>query len=145
MPTYTTPNRVMGDVPEELRIPRGDTYTWVYTLSAAHRALLAGRSALWFTLKRQFQDTDASAKLQITESGGLTVLNGGTPLSALWGDITVDEGNGTVTVTIAADATSLLMSFNSFWYYDVQIRESGAVTTIKRGRAYIVRDATRSI
>lgn len=142
---YTTPNRIMGSVPQELRIPRGDTYIWVCQLSDAQKALLPSRTSVWFSLKRAYQDEDSEAKLQITEGGGLVVLNGATPLLSIWGDLTVDEGAGTVTVTIQPDATSLLTSYNSFWHYDIQIRTDTAVTTLKRGRAYIVRDTSRSI
>lgn len=142
---YTTPNRVMGSVPQELRIPRGDTYVWECQLGAGDKALLPDRTSVWFSLKRAFQDEDSEAKLQITEGGGLVVLNGATPLNAAWGDISVDEGTGIVTVTIEPGATSLLTSYNSFWYYDIQLRTDTAVKTMKRGRAYIVRDASRSI
>lgn len=145
MVEYTTPNRIMGNVPQELRIPRGDTYVWVCQLTDTQKALLPSRTTVWFTLKHSYQDEDSEARLQVTEGGGLIVLNGGTPLNATWGDLVVDEGVGTITVTLAADATSLLTSYNSFWYYDTQIRTATSVVTLKRGRAYIIRDASRSI
>lgn len=146
MSTYfTTPNRIMGSVPQELRIPRGDTYIWACQLSADQKALLPSRTGMWFTLKRSYQDEDVEAKLQITEAGGLVVLNGAIPVLPAWGDLAVDEGTGTVTVTIQPGATSLLTSYNSFWLYGIQIRTDTAVVTLKRGRAYIVRDVTRYI
>ncbi len=143
--SYNTPHRVMGNVPLELYVPRGDTYVWEYLLPASQKALLPSRTSVWFSLKRAYQDEDSEAKLQITEGGGLVTLNGATPLNAAWGSLVVDEGTGTVTVTIQADATSLLTSYNSFWYYGMQIRTDTAVTTLKRGRAYVIRDVSRSI
>lgn len=141
----TTPHRVMGNVPLELYVPRGDTYVWVCQLSDSHKALLPSRTGLWFSLKRAYQDEDSEAKLQLTEGGGLVTLNGATPLNAAWGSLVVDEGAGTVTVTIQPDATSLLTSYNSFWYYGMQIRTDTSVVTMKRGRAYVIRDVSRSI
>jgi hypothetical protein len=135
----------MGNVPLELRIARGDTYIWVCQLAGGQKALLPSRTGLWFTLKRAYQDEDSEAKLQITEAGGLVVLNGAIPVLPAWGDLVVDEGNGTVTVTIQAEATALLTSYNSFWHYGMQLRTATAVTTLKRGRAYIVRDVTRGM
>ena len=146
MVVYTTPNRIMGNVPQELRIPRGDTYTWVCQLTDAQKAMLPSRTNVWFTLKGAYQDLESEAKLQITEGGGLVTLNGGTPLNATWGDLAVDEGAGTITVTIQADATSLLTSYSSFWFYDQQIRTAADYTvTLKRGRAHILPDPNTSI
>lgn len=141
----STPHRVMGNVPEELRIPRGDTYVWMCQLSDTQKAMLPSRTSVWFTLKRAYQDEDSEAKLQITEGGGLVVLNGATPVNGAWGSLVVNEGEGTVTITIQPDATSLLTSYNSFWYYGMQIRTDTAVVTLKSGRSYVIRDATRSI
>lgn len=135
----------MGNVPEELRIPRGDTYVWMCQLSDTQKAMLPSRTSVWFTLKRAYQDEDSEAKLQITEGGGLVVLNGATPVNGAWGSLVVNEGEGTVTITIQPDATSLLTSYNSFWYYGMQIRTDTAVVTLKSGRSYVIRDATRSI
>ena len=137
-------SRIMSAVPKELLIHRGDTFVDVLQLSTAQKAALPGRTSAWFTLKNAFSDEDSGALLQVTEVGGLVVLGGSSNVNPNWASLVVDEGLGTITLTIEADATQLLASYNSHVFYDHQLRGS-QVITLSRGRCYITRDATRSI
>lgn len=136
--------RTMSAVPKELVILRGDTFVDVLQLSAAQKSALPGRTSAWFTLKNSFADGDSDALLQVTEVGGLVILGGSSNVNPNWASLVVDENLGTITLTIEADATQLLASYNSHVFYDHQVRGS-QVITLSRGRCYITRDATRSI
>jgi len=79
------------------------------TLSVTGLGSLASRSNIYFTGKISPAQPDADSLFQVSESGGLLVINGGTPDSSSNGSITVDdEAAGDITITIKASEMAKL-------------------------------------
>lgn len=119
---------------------RGDT------LSASITGLgsLAGRTKLWFTVKSDPSDTDSEALLQITETGGLTVVNGAAYATTTNGSITVtDEATGALTLALAAAVTDDLPIGG--YAYDYQQLNATGVHTLTTGTFVVTADITRAI
>lgn len=105
---------------------------------------ISGRAKLWFTAKKRATDVDASAKIFMEETDGLTVLEGDDPGAGETGSITVnDDNNGDVTIELTADASAQLnASSSSVW--DIQMKDgSGTVTTLARGSFDVTEDVTK--
>ena len=136
---------------DTLNIIRGDTIFIDKELTPAELELVDQRTGLWFTVKNQLDDVDEDAVIQITEGGGLIRLNGAVPTNSSWGRIAIEDVGdpGTpiwiISLTIEAQATALLGSWNSYFYHDFQMRKEGRILTIGAGRTYIIRDRTRAL
>ncbi len=120
---------------------RGDT------LSAALTGLgaLTNYSKLWFTVKSDEADTDATAQVQIELAGGLLYINGVAATTAANGSITInDESTGDVTILLKAPETAKLSPGS--YYYDIQIlRSTGIlVSTLTSGMFVVAADVTRA-
>jgi hypothetical protein len=123
-----------------ITLKRGDT------LSAALAGLgsLAGRTKLWFTVKRALEDPDSAALVQIVEGTGLVTLNGAAG-TAGDGSVTVTDATaGNLTVALAARATALLETWGTYTY-DVQILTASGVVTKAEGAFVVLADATRAV
>lgn len=80
-----------------------------FTLSVTGLGSLASRSNIYFTGKISPSQPDSDAMFQVAETGGLLVINGGSPSSSTNGSITVDdEAAGDITITIAASEMAKL-------------------------------------
>lgn len=127
----------------EITIRRGDY--WSEQLPAM--GSIAGRTALWFTLKRypRGQDDD-QAIIQVTEAGGLVYLNGDDAEDSAYASITIDdEDAGTITLTLEADLTADLELVSGL-IWDVQIlNAAGKPITMATGTADVIYDTTRAI
>lgn len=134
-----------------ITVLRGD----LLTVALTGLGSLAGRTKLWFTMKRNVSQTDAQAVIQIVEGVGLVVLNGAAvppedPMSgdpeATWAEVVVDdEDAGDVTVTIQGMASALLAPVTDY-AYDIQILDADDKPLTKvTGLFNVVGDVTRSI
>lgn len=138
MPYVSIPSVPRGD---DLALQRGDT--WAITMQRLGD--VSGRDELWFTLKDDKDDADASALVQIDESTGLLYINGvpaGTPAN---GSIVVtDAAKGNLTINLAAVEAAKLADVGNL-YYDVQLLDDPAITTLVRGRAVVMGDSTLAV
>lgn len=104
----------------------GDTYVFTFTLtSAAGVAVDLTAATITFTAKYRYQDLDADKIVQKT------------------GVIVAPATNGVFTVTIAKGDVS---SYNLVrGYYDIQIEQSGQVTTVLYGEIEWLQDVTKTV
>ena len=125
----------------DLSIHRGDS------LSATITGLgdIAGRTKLWFTVKEQASDPDTAATFQIEETDGLVYINGNDAVTTGNGVITVDdEAAGDITVTLDEAETAKLRPNNAL-VYDIQVLDSGSISTLSAGDAEVTADVTRVV
>lgn len=128
---------------DDLTIRRGDTVTVNYT----ELGNLSARAALYFTLKQNLQGADSDARIQVTEAGGLVVLNGSSSgLTTSDASLTVTNAmTGAVTLVLKPNLTKQLSVMDGL-RWDVQmVASDGAVTTLTEGDAEIVADVTRAV
>ena len=123
---------------------RGNTWTISATIGA-----ITGYTSLWFTVKHSQDDADSDAILQIklNSSGSdddLIYVNGATASDSTLGAITVIDAS-TGAIIIAVDETVTDDMPAGAFYYDVQVLNSGAVTTPDSGKFTITADVTRSV
>ena len=119
---------------------RGDT------LSAALENIgaLTNNSKLWFTVKRDYDDADTAAVIQIEKTGGLLYLNGAAGTTGN-GSLTInDVASGDVTIVLNASETAKLSPGN--YQYDIQILRSAGtpVSTLTYGEFVVPADVTRA-
>lgn len=119
---------------------RGDT------LSAALENIgaLTNYSKLWFTVKRDYDDADTAAVIQIEKTGGLLYLNGAVGTAGN-GSLTInDVASGDVTIVLNASETAKLSPGN--YQYDIQILRSAGtpVSTLTYGEFVVPADVTRA-
>ena len=119
---------------------RGDT------LSAALENIgaLTNYSKLWFTVKRDYDDADTAAVIQIEKTGGLLYLNGAVGTAGN-GSLTInDEATGDVTIVLNASETAKLSPGN--YQYDIQILRSAGtpVSTLTYGEFVVAADVTKA-
>lgn len=124
-----------------LTVVRGDTLSW----SPTNLGSLINHSKILFTVKRLYTDKDSEALVQISDTGGLLVINGLNASSPLNGSIVINDVNlGNLTVTLAAVETAKLDTLQNI-YYDIQlIRNDGTVTTLVYGLFTILGDSSRA-
>lgn len=132
-------SRISGD---DIQILRGDTME----LSFSRMGSIADRDNIWFSVKDDKDNTDNNATIQIDELTGMLRIEGGAPTAAANGSITVtDAAAGNLTVWMDAAESLKLEDIGNF-YYDIQVLyDDGTVSTVLRGRAYIIGDVTRRI
>jgi hypothetical protein len=119
---------------------RGDT------LSAALENIgaLTNNSKVWFTVKRDFEDADSAAIVQIEKTGGLLYINGAAGTAGN-GSLTInDEASGDVTIVLAAAETAKL-GVGSY-QYDIQVLRSAGtpVSTLTYGEFIVDADITKA-
>lgn len=102
-------------------------------------------SKVTMTIKKSYDDPDASAVLQADSDGGLTVLNGATYSTTGDATIAFDQTAGTVTPTIS-DAAMVLIGMRSDLVYDIKIHYSdGESSRFAYGKFTIDNTATRAV
>lgn len=118
--------------PGQLTIYRATTAVQAVTSVGS----LTGRTKLWLTVKStatyQNDASDTDSILQLTESGGLLILNGssyGTPSDGSL--VVTNDSNATVTLTLKPAATMLLLPGN--YRYDIKADFSGVITEMAQG------------
>jgi len=145
--TLTQPASQVADAMKsgKINIYRGDTFTVTITGLGD----ISQRSKLYWTVKKQLADQDASAIIQIEETGGLLRLNGETS-TASNGKITVTNAtNGDIKIELSASATKKLAITSiphKLHKYDVQaIMNDGSVKTLSVGDVKVTGDVTRTV
>jgi len=125
----------------DLTVRRGDSFSATFTSLGD----ISGRTKLWFTVKEQASDPDTAAVFQIEETDGLLYINGEDAETSGNGVITVDdESAGDITVTLDETETAKLRPNNSL-VYDIQVLDSGSVSTLAAGEAEVTADVTRVV
>ena len=124
---------------------RGNTWTINATIGA-----ITGYTSLWFTVKHSQDDADSDAILQIklNSTGGsdddLIYVNGATSSDSTPGAITViDASTGAIIIAVDETVTDDMPAGAPF-YYDVQVLNSGTVTTPDSGTT-ITADVTAAL
>jgi len=126
---------------EKLELYRGDTLD----LPILGLGDLTTATQLWFTVKKQLSDADAAAEIQISLTIGLEAIAGAVATTPANGSITIDDlvaGNITIALT-AEEMAKLDVDFVGYW--DIQKAVGVAVSTLTRGNAQVLGDATRSV
>lgn len=122
-----------------LTIRRGDTWS----ASLTDVGSLTGNTKLWFTAKRDPNDTDAQSLIQIERTVGLVYLNAAAA-TAGQGSLTVDDAaTGDVTLVLAAAATATLPVGS--YSYDIQMLTASGVTTRTEGVLNVTSDITLAV
>ena len=135
--TLTVASAVSGST---ITAHRGDTLSAALTNIGA----LTNNSKLWFTVKRDYDDADTAAVIQIEKTGGLLYLNGAVGTAGN-GSLTInDEATGDVTIVLNASETAKLSPGN--YQYDIQILRSAGtpVSTLTYGEFVVPADVTRA-
>lgn len=133
---------------DELSLHRGDLWEQPFTGLGS----LAGRTRLWFSLKRNVTQEDSAAVVQITEDDGLLVVNGeavgpeGTFSDPTLAEIVIDdEAAGDITVRIKGLVTAALSPAVGL-LYDVQILDANdQPATLTHATLTITGDVTRAV
>ena len=123
---------------------RGNSWTINATIGA-----ITGYTSLWFTAKWDRDDPDISSVLQIklnspSASDGLLYVNGAAASDSTKGSITVSDDT-TGAIIIAVDETITQYLPPAGLYYDIQVLNSGTVTTPDSGTLTITADVTRDV
>ena len=125
----------------DITCQRGDTLSASLTDVGA----LTGYSKVYFTVKRDYEDEDTSAIIQIEKTAGLKYILGVVATTAANGSITIDdEATGDITVELDESETAKLSP--GAYVYDVQIvRTAGTVSTLTAGTFEVAADITRAV
>lgn len=123
---------------------RGDSWSISMTLGA-----ITGWTSLWFTVKNDYDDADASALLlaKLNATGlddGLLYVNGAAASNDALASITVSNAT-TGAIVVAVDETITAQLTPGEYVYDVQVLNGGDVTTPDSGTFTITADVTRSV
>lgn len=119
---------------------RGDTLSAALTNIGA----LTNYSKVWFTVKRDYDDADSAAVVQIEKTGGLLFINGAAGTTGN-GSLTInDVASGDVTIVLNASETAKLSPGN--YQYDIQILRSAGtpVSTLTYGEFVVAADVTKA-
>jgi len=126
---------------EKLELLRGDTLD----LPILALGDLTTATELWFTVKKQLSDADTASEIQISLTGGLLAIAGAVAATPANGSITIDDlAAGNVTIALTAEEMAKLdVDFVGYW--DIQKAVGVVATTLTRGNAQVLGDATRSV
>jgi hypothetical protein len=116
---------------------RGDTLTVALPIMGN----LAGRTGLVFTAKKSVSDLDSEAILQVSESGGLVILNGSSTVVGTAQLSVTNATTGAVNLTLSAATTATIPLFDYLW--DCQKVLSSGVSTPINGVLSVTGDVTR--
>jgi hypothetical protein len=123
-----------------ISITRGDTVTVHIT---GLGTISGSRTKLAFTAKLSTDDPDSSSLIQVTENGGLTILNSSTSVTSGHASLTVINASaGDVDLVIGAAETAQLKICDGVW--DVSQFVNSTVKTLGLGTISIVPDVTRA-
>ncbi len=117
---------------------RGDS--WSVSLTGLGN--ITDAEEIWLTLKRQPNQLDSAAVLQVTSTGGLVIGLTAEPTDAA---IAVDDATaGNLTITVEPAATKLVAPRT--YEYDIQVRRTGGqIQTLAAGQWSVPPDVTRSV
>lgn len=119
---------------------RGDT--WTITITGL--GSLADRTDVILTIKAGQAAEDSGARLQVSETGGLVILNADGDVTAADASITVDDAvAGDITIVVASSVTAELAA-PSTWAYDVQVLAPTNDRTPAEGTFVVTADVTRA-
>ena len=126
----------------DITVQRGDTVV----ISVTGLGDITNRTKLWVTAKFGKSDADSAAIFQITEAGGLLILNGASAGTTTDASISVtNQATGALTITLKPAITDDL-SPGAGWYADIQVlRSTGAVDTLATYDLAVTADVTRSV
>jgi hypothetical protein len=117
--------------------------TWSVSLTGIGN--ISTRTKLWFTLKEDRDDTDASALLFVEETGGLTVVNKAAYATTTNGSIVVsDATTGALTLTIKPAVTIQLTDavlVRGFKW----LSSAGVVTAFEEGNVTLTRTVVSAV
>jgi len=118
--------------------------TW--NINIGSLGTLTGLTQLWFTVRKNADDTDANSLLQVALSGGLLVFNGASVSSSLGSITVVDYSLGEIDITISPSAT-VDAPVRDNYNYDIKAVIAGVTSMLSIGEnRFIVRkDITRKI
>lgn len=116
---------------------RGDTLTVALPIMGS----LVGRTGLVFTAKKSVSDLDSEAILQVSESGGLVILNGSSTVVGTAQLSVTNATTGEVNLTLSAATTATIPLFDYLW--DCQKVLSFGVSTPINGVLSVTGDVTR--
>lgn len=120
---------------------RGDTF--IYNFNDID---LTDYRKVYFTVKRNYQQTDAESTIQVDNERGLLYYNGAASASPTYARINITSAS-TATLTLEAPVTAGLLYYSTNrprYYYDFQVvYTSGVVTTLQCGEFTLTRDVTR--
>ena len=138
MPLTQIKSMLLGSKIEFLR---GDTFDQDFTKLGN----LAAIDDLWFTFKQRQADTDATAMLQVSLTGGLLAIAGAPAATLLNASITIiNAATGHINVYVeAVEMAKLTTDFTGYW--DIQTLTGTVVTTLTRGNGSVLGDTTRRI
>lgn len=122
-----------------ISIVRGDTLR----VSLPVMGTISSRTKLTFTAKESTDDADSAAIFQVIEGTGLTVLNGGSTVTAAHASLTVTNATtGAVDLVLNATETALLEVQDLVW--DCQAILSTGITTPISGQVLVTADVTKA-
>lgn len=138
--TYS-PDNLSSISGSTLYIIRGDTYEHVFT-----GIDFTNFNKAYFTIKRNYKDTDCSAIVQVGTTGSLIILNGQRVTSGCGAMLTAGSSAQTLTLKIEASSTSQFPYSDDDFYYDLQtITTASVVTTPELGECSVIRDVTNKV
>lgn len=114
----------------DLKMIRGDSKTFSTALTdAAGNAIDLTGATVWMTAKSAFTDLDADAVFQKSTGDGITHL---------------DDASGLIQVVLDPEDTEDLDGTKHRLVYDIQVVDSGVVTTVVRAKLLVLPDVTIS-
>lgn len=92
---------------------------------------LNGISDLFFTVKRNLADTDASALIKISLNSGLEFFNGSVPLDSSDGSITIDDADaGDITIYLSEERSAeISITRTTNYAFDIRKKFTNSVST----------------
>lgn len=138
--TYS-PTNVISIQDAGFVLTRGDDFSWVFT-----GIDMTNFSKAYFTLKRNYKDTDANSIIQVNTDDGLVILNGITlDVDPTWAVLEADELLETITLTLTSDVTAVIPYSIEDFVFDIQTVDlNGIVSTPYNSTMSIIRDVTRT-
>lgn len=122
-----------------------ETRATSWSISFTDLGALAGRTALYFTIKTRNTDADDNALVKIEETAGLQIIAGETAETPGNGVINVtDAVAGDLTVTLAAVETAKLTACPNA-LYDLKMVTAAAVSVLTSDRFNIASVTTEAV
>lgn len=131
---------VASATPSAITAIRGDTLR----RSFLNLGNMTTRTKLWFTVKSDVETDDSASIIQITEAGGLIILDGAVAINPALASIVVDDAT-TGDVTIYIDETITKGLDVGQLFFDIQWNSATDTLTPVGGKLTVVRDVTRSV
>lgn len=114
--TLTQTAASVQDAIDGTSVTRTKSTTWSIALTGLGDISTRTGEKLLFTIKRDTENPDAEALLQIGETTGLITINGATAGTAGNGSITVDDASaGDITIALTAGESANLRA-DEYWY-----------------------------